>query len=135
MFWKNASLICQVFLKLLTPKDTLIQMHNRASFWKSFGSKPVNEFQKHLKSAKKYLDSIFSSFFTRLSSKKLFSIRSGILQLLVNTLIPNCKYSGSIRDNLQLTIQIKLSKKPSDFCVIVLKFPESTWNVQCFEKK
>ena len=39
---KKTSLIAQVFLNLLTPKDVLIQMHHRASFWKPFGSERVN---------------------------------------------------------------------------------------------
>ena len=39
---KDMSLIGQVFLKLLTPKDVLISMLNRPSFWKPFGSERVN---------------------------------------------------------------------------------------------
>ena len=49
------SLIGQNFLKLLTPKNMLIKAHNRACFWKSFGSERVNKSQKLLKSAEKYL--------------------------------------------------------------------------------
>ena len=40
-------------------------------------------------------------------------MRSEILGLLVNTLTANYKYSCSNRENLQLPIQIKLSKNPS----------------------
>ena len=44
----------QVFLKLFTPKDVLTLMHNSSCFWKLTGSESVNDFQKLLKSAKKY---------------------------------------------------------------------------------
>ena len=47
------SLISQEFMKLLTPKDVLFEMHNRASFWKPFGSERDNASQKHLKSTEK----------------------------------------------------------------------------------
>ena len=40
-FEKKMSLITQVFLKLLTPKDVLTWMHKRSCFWKSFGSECV----------------------------------------------------------------------------------------------
>ena len=61
------SLLGQVFLKLLTPKDVLINMHKRAFVWKSFGSERVNESEKLLKSAEKYFYSTFSSFWAKLS--------------------------------------------------------------------
>ena len=35
--------IGHVFLKLLTPKDVLTYVHNRAGFWKSLGSERVND--------------------------------------------------------------------------------------------
>ena len=37
-------------------------MHNRAGFWKSFGSERANESQKLLKSAEKFFYPTFSSF-------------------------------------------------------------------------
>ena len=39
---KKMSLIGQVFLKLVSPKEVLIYMYNRASFLKPFGSEHVN---------------------------------------------------------------------------------------------
>ena len=44
-----------------------------------------------------------------MSLKKLFSIRSEILGLLHNTLTGKYDYSSSIRENLTLAIQMKLS--------------------------
>ena len=64
-------------------------MHGKASFWKPFGSEIVNESQKLLKSAEKYFDPTFSSFWTKLSQKKLFLITSKILGLCDKTLTAN----------------------------------------------
>ena len=75
-------------------------MHNRASFWKPFGSEHVNESQKQLKSAKNDFYPNFSSFWAKLSQKKIFLIISEILGLLVNTMTANYEYSLSNRDNL-----------------------------------
>ena len=111
LFWKKVSLIGQVFLKLLTPKYLLISMHTRACFWKPFDSERVNESQKLLKSTENYFYPTFSSFWAKLSEKKLFLIRSGILGLLAHTFTANYGYSASNRENLILPIQIKLSKK------------------------
>ena len=87
-------------------------MHNRACFWKPFGSERVNESQKLLQYAEKNFYPTFSSFWAKLSYKRLFLIRSEILGLLHNTLTANYEYSRSNRENLQFPIQIKLSKKP-----------------------
>ena len=56
------SLIGQVFPKLLTPRDVLTEMHNRACFWKPFGSERVNESQKLLQYAEKNFYPNFSFF-------------------------------------------------------------------------
>ena len=61
------SLIGKGFLKLLTPKQVLIEMNNRACLSKLLGSERVNESQKLLKSAEKYLYPTFSSFSAKLS--------------------------------------------------------------------
>ena len=60
---------------------------------------------------------------------------SEILGWLVNTLSANYEYSRSIRENLLLPNQIKLSKKPERFCCNVLNFLESKLNFEGFEKK
>ena len=39
---KKISPIDQVFLKLLTPKYVVFEIHKRPSFWKRFGSELVN---------------------------------------------------------------------------------------------
>ena len=60
-FEKKMSLMAQVFLKLLTPKDVFTYMHNRSCFRVLFGSERVNESLKLLKSLKKYFYATFSS--------------------------------------------------------------------------
>ena len=59
-------------------------MHKRPSFWKSFCSEQVNEYQKLLKSAAQFFYVIFSLFWAKLSYKISFLINSKILLLLVN---------------------------------------------------
>ena len=83
------NLIAQVFLKLLFPKDVLIEMCNGACFWKRFCGERVKDSCKLLKSAEKYFYPTFSSFSAKLSYKKLIFIESEILGLLVKTLTTN----------------------------------------------
>ena len=86
-------------------------MHNRAFFGKPFGTESVNESKNLLKSAEKYLYPIFSSFWAKLSSKKLFLIRSETIRPLDNTFTASYDYSRSNREHLPLPIEINLSKK------------------------
>ena len=132
---KKISLIAQVFLKLLTPKDVLITMDNSASFWKPFRSEHVNESQKLLNSAEKYLYPTTSLFRGKLSYKELLLMRSEFLGLLLNTLTANCEYSRSNRENLPLPIQIKSSKKSSTFCSISFCIRGIYIKFQCWEKR
>ena len=66
-FETKMKLIGEVFLKLLTPKDVLTEMHNRVCFWKHFSSERVNGSQKLLKSAEKYFCPTFSLFWANFS--------------------------------------------------------------------
>ena len=130
-FWhfdETISVIAQVFLKLLVPKDVLTSIHKRSCFWKPFGSERVNKSLKLLKFPEKFFYPTSSSFLAILSKKKLVSVRSEILGLLVNTLTANYEYSRSNRENLPLPIQMQLSEKPKTFL-------ESTLNFEHFEKK
>ena len=65
-FQKKMSLIAQVFLKLLTPKNVITYEHKRSYFWKLFGSKRVNVSLKLLKSGEKYFYPTFSSIWGNL---------------------------------------------------------------------
>ena len=61
----------QVFLKLLTPRDVLVEMHNRTCVWKPFGSERVNESKKLLQYAEKNFSPTFSSFSAILSLERV----------------------------------------------------------------
>ena len=134
-FKKKMSVRAQVFLKLLTPRDVVVWMHNRACFLKAYCSQRVNEFQKLLQYGEKSFYPTFSSFWAKLSYKRLFLIRPEIWGLLDNTLTANCEYYRINRENLQLPNKAKLSKKPSIFCCIFVAFFTSKLNFQCFKKK
>ena len=67
MLLKKISLIAQVLLKLLTPRDVLVYMHNSACFKKAYCSERVNESQKLVQYAGKNFYPIFSSFWAKLS--------------------------------------------------------------------
>ena len=110
-------------------------MHSRAIFWKPFENESVNEFQKLLKSAENYFFPAFSSFWAKLSERKLYLIRCEILGLLDNTLTPNYEYSCSNKENLPLPIQIKFFNKQSISCCTFSTFLVSTLNSQCFKTK
>ena len=56
----------QVFEKLLTVEGVLIQMNNRACFWKLFDSRRVSESKKPLKFAEIYFYHTLSSFWAKL---------------------------------------------------------------------
>ena len=77
-------------------------MHNRACFWKAYYSERVNESRKLLQYAEKNFYPTFSSFWAKLSQKRLFLIRSEILGLLDDTLTANYEYSRISRENLPL---------------------------------
>ena len=96
------SLIAQLFLKLLTPRNVPVYMHTRACFWKAYSSERVNESQKLLQDAEKNFYPTLSSFWPKLKKKRFFLIRSEILGLLDNTLTTNYEYSRINRKNLPL---------------------------------
>ena len=134
-FPKKKKFIAQLFPRLLTPKDAFTSMHESRRFWKHFGSDRVNESLKLLKSAEKYHYPAFSSFWAKLSEKKLFLTRSEILGLLVNTLTANYEYSCSNTDNLPLPFQMQLSENLKTFSWFSIAFSESALNFGHFEKK
>ena len=65
---------------------------------------------------------MFSSFWAKLSYNKLFLIISEILGVLNNTLTSKYQCSRSNRENIQLAIQIKLSKNGKYFALFFLNF-------------
>ena len=110
-------------------------MDSKACFWKPFDSERVNESQILLKPAEKNCYLTFSSFWAKLSYKKVFLTRSENLGLPYNQLTANLEYTRSNRENLQLPIQIKLFEKPPMFSCIFFPFLECTLNLPCSETK
>ena len=55
--------------------------------------------------------------------------------ILLNTLTANYEYSRSKTDNLQLPVQMQLSKKPETFSQFFIVFLQSALNFEHFEKK
>ena len=100
-----------------------------------FGSEPINESQKLLKSIEKNFYPTFTSFRAKWSKKKYFFNRSEIFALLGNTLIANYEYSCTNRQNLELPTKSKLSEKASIFFWLFLLFLESTLTLQCSQRK
>ena len=66
-FAKKMSVIAQVFLNLLTPRDVVVSIHNTACFLKAYCSERVNESQKLLQYAEKNFYPTFSCFWAKLS--------------------------------------------------------------------
>ena len=97
-------------------------MHNRACFWKPFRSDRVSESQKLLKFAEKYFDSSFSSWWAKLSKKKLFLIRFQILRLLVNTLTANYEYSCIKKRIYSYKVKSNYLKNIKPFAWLYLNF-------------
>ena len=129
------SLMGQVFLNLLTPKDLFTYMHIRSCFWKLFASKRVNRSLKLLKSREKYFYPTFSSVSVNLRQKKLFSFRFGILWLSVNTLTADYEYPRSNREKLPLQVQTQLPEKLEIFSRFFIAFLESPLNFEHLLKK
>ena len=77
-------------------------MHSGACFWKAYCTERVNESQKLLQYAEKNFYPTFSSFWAKLSEKRLFLIRSENLGLLDNTLTANSEFFSINRENLPL---------------------------------
>ena len=134
-FWKKKmSLMAQIFLKLMTPKEVFTYMHKTCSFWKLFGSERFNDYVKLLKSGEKYFYPTFSSVWVNFRYKKPFLVRTEILRLLVNTLTAGYEYSHTNTVNLLLRVQMQLSEKLQTFSGIYISFFQSALNVEHFGK-
>ena len=70
-----------------------------------------------------------------MSQKKSVLGRRKALELFVNTLTANDKYSLLNRDNLTQQIRTQLSQKQKPFYEFFLKFSKSALNLKYFQKK
>ena len=70
-----------------------------------------------------------------MSRKKSVLVRCKALQVFVNTLTADDKYSPLNRDNLTQPIRTQLSQKQQAFSEFFLAFSKCTLNFEHFEKK
>ena len=70
-----------------------------------------------------------------MSRKKSVLVRRKALELFVNTLSADDKYSLLNRDNLAQLIRTQLSQKQKPFDQFFLPFPKFALNLEHFQKK
>ena len=70
-----------------------------------------------------------------MSQKKSVLVRRKALELFVNTLSADDKYSLLNRDNLAQPIRTQLSQKQKPFYQFLLAFSKFTLNLEHFQKK
>ena len=70
-----------------------------------------------------------------MSQKKSVLVRRKALELFVNTLTADDKYSLLNRDNLAQPIRTQLSQKQKPFYELLLAFSKSALNLKHFQKK
>ena len=70
-----------------------------------------------------------------MSPKKSVLVRRKALELFVNTLSADDKYSLLNRDNLGQAIRTQLSQKQKPFYLLFLAFSKSALNLKHFQKK
>ena len=94
----------QVFEKLLTVEGVLVQMNNRACFWKSLAMDVLTSPKNSWNLQKSTFILLFHHFHEHWARKKFILIRSDILRQLDNKYTGNYVYSGSNRESLPLPI-------------------------------
>ena len=106
-----------IFRKLLTIKDVLREMSERPSFTRPLDKQHGKQSQTLLKSVQQHLRHIFRSLWVKLIWKKSLLVVQKILELLVNKLTPNDKYSLLNRGKLTQPIQMEMSEKQKKFLI------------------
>ena len=135
-FWsKNVSLIVSVFPKVLTPKEVVTWTSKAPCFRRPFGNQRVQEFQTLSKSARHHYYPIVPLIWDKLSWKKCRLVRFEILELFVNTLTTDDKYSRRNMLNFTQQLEAPLSKKQKTFSGFFLAFLKYALNLEHFEQK
>ena len=110
-------------------------MSNRSFFREAFASPPVNGPKTLRKIARHHLYTTAPLILDNSCCNKLLLVQSEMLELFVNTLTADDKYSRHIRETFHEKIQMQLSQKPNSFCQFHIGFLKSTSNSEYFEKK
>ena len=92
-FEKKISLIALVLQNLLTAKQLATKMSKRPSFMQHFGRQHVNRSQTLRRSTRSQFHTTPPLISDRGSRKMLVLVRSEILEMFVNTLTADYKYS------------------------------------------
>ena len=109
------SLIVSVFPKVLTPKEVVTWTSKAPCFRRPFNNQRVQEFQTLSKSARHHYYPIVPWIWDKLSWKKCRLVRFGILELFVNTLTTDDKYSSRNIQNLTQQLQTTMYQKQKTF--------------------
>ena len=132
---KNVSLIVSVFPKLLTPTEVVTWTSKTPCFRTPFGNQRVHEFQTLSKSARHHYYLIVPWIWDKLSWKKCRLVRFEILELFVNTLTTDDKYSSRNIQNLTQQLQTTMSQKQKTFYRIFITYVKSRTSSDDFVKK
>ena len=132
---EKMTVIANVFPKLQTVKNLFKTICKKCRFRTCFDSQHVKAFQIHAKSPWDCFYQVFSSFSGKLIRKMSPLALGEILEVFVNTLIPDGKSPAQHCENLQLPIQMQLSEKRKTVSQFFVPFLESPSNFKCFEKK
>ena len=114
IFWNKMSFITSVFLKLWLRKTCLLKCIKGLVCENPL---VVNVLMSLINwwNLKKILLSYFLIILSQLELENIFSMRSGILELVVNRLTANYEYSWGNGENLLLPTQMQLSEKLNIF--------------------
>ena len=120
-FAKTINLIAYVFQNFQTVKYVIKQMSKKPQFTTHFDSQHAKASQTLLKSATQHWYHLFPLLLGKLNWEIYLFLTSEILDLFVNTLSADDRYSLHNKKNLPRPVQIQLSQKKnvfSTFCWI-----------------
>ena len=129
------SLIVSVFPKVLISKEVVTWTSKAPNFRTPFGNQRVHEFQTLSKSAPHHYYLIVPWIWDKLSWKKCRLVRFEILELFVNTLTTDDKYSSRNIQNLTQQLQTTMSQKQKTFYRIFITYVKSRTSSDDFVKK
>ena len=129
------SLLISVFPKVFTPKEVVTWTSKAPFFRTPFGNQRVQEFQTLSKSALHHYYPIVPWIWDKLSWKKCRLVRFEILELFVNTLTTDDKYSSRNIQNLTQQLQTTMSQKQKTFHWIFITYVKSRRSTDDFVKK
>ena len=132
---KKVSLLVSVFPKLLTQKEVVTWTSKAPCFRTPFGNQRVQEFQTLPKSARHHYYPIVPWIWDKLSWKKCRLVIFEILELFVNTLTTDDKYSSRNTQNLTQQLQTTMSQKQKTFYRIFITYVKSRRSSDEFVKK